>query len=551
MKALPPWATRLVALYESHAANQFLLYGNVNDRFLLTSGDKRTLGTLYDFLTRVMMPRFDVILSYDLGNGVRVERGGEILTKWPAFKENPELPRAPRAAIEWLTRFFRYAANLASLGQEKLQIGFYMKAAHLVAPALPGALNYDLNALALLMRDWSADEQLSRHSLVTFLIADNLHDLHALLVSNPRAASIEVPMPSPAEIRDALDLLSAEHRETLAEFAPKFDTLAPQLTGSTLNSVENLLRTRTHARQALHARDLVAMRKELVEKDAGGLIEFIESKRTLDDYNAQEQLKNWLRQDIKLWHRNDVDALPMGYLLCGPVGTGKTYLVECLAGDAGVPVVKLKNFRDKWVGSTEGNLEKIFRLLKGLGRCFVFIDEADQALGKREGGTSDSGLSGRIYGMFAEQMSNPANRGRIVWILASSRPDLIEVDLKRPGRVDVKIPIFPTTTPAEGFALLRALAKRRGIEIAESEFVALEPLIPQHLTPGAAEAIAVKVYRAVKVEGLTPLDALRDTLDGYQNPVPADVMQFQIALAAREASDVDFVPEAFRGLRGA
>lgn len=549
MSALPTWATKLVGLYESHAANQFLLYGNVNDRFLLTTGEKRTLGTLYDFLTRVMMPRFDVILSYDLGNGVRIERGGEIITRWPAFKENPELPRAPRAAIEWLTRFFRYSANLAKLGQETYQIGFYMKAAHLVAPALPGALNYDLNALALLMRDWSADESLSRHSLVTFLIADNLHDLHALLVSNPRAASIEVPIPSAGELRDALQFLGGEHRETLAAFAPAFDTLAPQLTGSTLNSVENLLRTRTHAKQALHARDLVTMRKELVEKDAGGLIEFIESKRTLDDYNAQEQLKNWLRQDIRLWQMNDIEALPMGYLLCGPVGTGKTYLVECLAGEAGVPVVKLKNFRDKWVGSTEGNLEKIFRLLKGLGRCFVFIDEADQALGKRDAGTGDSGLSGRIYGMFAEQMSNPANRGRIVWILASSRPDLIEVDLKRPGRVDVKIPIFPTTTAAEGFSLLRALARRRGVEIAETDFAALEPHIPEHLTPGAAEAIAVKIYRAVKVEGLTPLDALRDTLDGYQNPVPADVMQFQIGLAAREASDVDFVPAPFRHLR--
>jgi hypothetical protein len=223
--------------------------------------------------------------------------------------------------------------------------------------------------------------------------------------------------------------------------------------------------------------------------------------------------------------------------------------VECLAGEAGVPVVKLKNFRDKWVGSTEGNLEKIFRLLKGLGRCFVFIDEADQALGKRDAGSGDSGVSGRIYGMFAEQMGNPANRGRIMWILASSRPDLIEVDLKRPGRVDVKIPIFPTTTAAEGFTLIRALAKRRGLALQESDFAAVEPLIPKLLTPGAAESIAVKLYRSVRTEGLEPLAALRDTLETYQTPVPPDVMEFQIALAAREASDGDFVPEAFRHLR--
>jgi hypothetical protein len=540
---LPPWAAKLASLYESHAANQFLLFGNVNDRFLV---DGKTLGSLYEFLTRVILPRFDVVLSYDLGNGVRIEKGGEIVTKWPGYRENPELPRAPRQATEWLTRFFRYSANLARLGQESYQVGFVMKAAHLVAPALPGALNYDLSALALLMRDWAADDVLTRHALATFLVAENLNDLHPLLVNHPRAAAIEVPLPATGELGAALAFLAREHAATLAEFAPSYDALAQQLTGTTLTSVENLLRVKTHAKEVLHATDLVSMRKELVEKDSAGLIEFIDSKRTLDDFHAQEQLKTWLRQDIKLWRMNDVQAMPMGYLLCGPVGTGKTYLVECLAGDAGVPVVKLKNFRDKWVGSTEGNLEKIFRLLKGLGRCFVFIDEADQALGKRDAGSNDSGLSGRIYGMFAEQMSNPANRGRIVWILASSRPDLIEVDLKRPGRLDVKIPIFPTTTASEGFELIRALAKRRGLELTDADYAAIEPLIPKLLTPGAAESIAVKLYRSVRTEGLNPIDALRDVLDGYQNPVPPDVMEFQIALAAREASDGDFVPEPFR-----
>ena len=136
----------------------------------------------------------------------------------------------------------------------------------------------------------------------------------------------------------------------------------------------------------------------------------------------------------------------MGYLLCGPVGTGKTFLVECLAGEAGVPVVKLKNFRDRWVGSSEGNLEKIFRLIRALGRCMVFIDEADQTLGKRDSGSNDSGLSGRIYSMIAQEMSDSGNRGRVLWLLASSRPDLIEVDLKRPGRIDVKVPLLPTST---------------------------------------------------------------------------------------------------------
>jgi SpoVK/Ycf46/Vps4 family AAA+-type ATPase len=277
------------------------------------------------------------------------------------------------------------------------------------------------------------------------------------------------------------------------------------------------------------------------------LIEFIESARTLDDIHGQEKVKNWLRQDIALWQQSDVGAMPKGYLLCGPVGTGKTFMVECLAGEARVPVVKLKNFRDKWVGSTEGNLERIFRLLQALGRCYVFVDEADQAIGRRDSSSGDSGISGRIYSMLAEEMGSSSSRGKLVWILASSRPDLVEVDLKRPGRIDVKIPLFPTASARESFDLLRVLCQKRGIAISESEYARLELLMPLLLTPGAAETLAVKIYRLVRTSSAKSEEALKRCLTDYQNPVPLDTMEFQIRLAVSEASDLEFVPDAFRG----
>ena len=262
-------------------------------------------------------------------------------------------------------------------------------------------------------------------------------------------------------------------------------------------------------------------------------------------------MKQFLREDLALWRAGDLAAIPMGYLVCGPVGTGKTYLVECLAGEAGIPVVKLRNFRDKWVGSTEGNLERIFRLLSALGRCYVFLDEADQALGRRDAGAgaSDGGLSGRIYSMFAKEMSNPANRGRLVWVLASSRPDLIEVDLKRPGRVDVQLPLFPTATEEESAALLRALCRRRGVELAPEDFTspAVAGRVPTLLTAGAAEALAVRLYRTVKTRpDLAPRDALAEALADYQPPVPVETLRAQIALAVEATSDLRLVPAAFR-----
>ena len=80
----------------------------------------------------------------------------------------------------------------------------------------------------------------------------------------------------------------------------------------------------------------------------------------------------------------------MGYLICGPVGTGKTYLAECFAGSVGIPCVKLRNFRSKYVGETEGNLEQILTVLRAMGPVVIVIDEADAALGNREAG-GDSG----------------------------------------------------------------------------------------------------------------------------------------------------------------
>jgi hypothetical protein len=544
---LPVWAHELVDLYESGASSQFIIYGNVNDRMLVPGGVKgeARIGTLGDFLLNVLMPRFDVVLSYDLGNGIRVEKGGEKFSTWPALKDTPDLPRAPRAAVETLTHYFRYCANLGRINRQTVQVGCFIRSADLLAPALQVGFDYDLGALATLIRDWANDSLLAGYSLATFLITENLNDLHPLIANNLRAARIKIALPTAEDLCEALALLAPACPIALSEYVGNLPTVAHQLIGSTLGAIDSLLKARQYAKQKLLPEHLLTLKKQLVERDCNGLIEFIESGRTLDDLYGLEKAKAWLRQDIALWKNNDLNALPKGYLICGPVGTGKTFLVECLAGEAGVPVVKMKNFRDKWVGSSEGNLEKIFRLIQGLGRCYVFIDEADQAIGRRESGTGDSGISGRIYSMIAEEMGSSASRGRIIWVLASSRPDLIEVDLKRPGRVDVKIPLFPTTTARESFDLIRSLCRRRGLEIEENAFPALETSLPLLVTPSAAEGLAVKVYRLVRTRGDQPLAALSACLVGYQNPVAPQVMKFQIEAAVREATDLDFVPPCF------
>jgi hypothetical protein len=536
---VPAWLDELRLAYESGAHGQFVLYGNVADRFPL---DGR-LVSLTRYLDARLLGTFDIVFLFDPGNGLSLLRGGERFAQWPAAEKVQPWPHDPREAVQLISRYLRYRANLQALGRgDSEHVAVILRGAEQVLPASRQG-DFATASLASLVRDWAAEPPFADMAFASLLIADNLNDLHPLVANNPRIDRVQVPLPDADSLGQCLAQLRVEHP---AAFAAEDNGAVQALAGVSLSALASLVKRRAHEGKVLGAQDWIEAKKELVENDSAGLVEFIESKRTLDDYHAQEALKVWLRQDMALWQASDLRALPKGYIFCGPVGTGKTYLVECLAGEAGVPVVKLKNFRDRWVGSSEGNLEKIFRLIRGLGRCIVFIDEADQSLGKRDGGSGDSGLSGRLYSMIAQEMGDADNRGKVIWILASSRPDLIEVDLKRPGRVDVKIPLLPTTTVEESAALLKALLGRFELKLELKALVKLP--LPLLLTPGAAEALAVKVYRQVRTAQMQPLAALKHCLQGYQPPVAEQVLRLQMSIAIREATDMAFVPESLRYL---
>jgi hypothetical protein len=191
---LPQWALDAIQLYEASAANQFVIFGNVNDPLLIPSPAPH-LGGLTDFLLQVLLPRFDVVLSYDIGNGIRVEKGGETFSRWPRLQQDPNLPKAPRPAVETLTQYFRYTANLARLNRERVQVGCILKSADLLAPAVQRGFDYDLNPLASLIRDWSSENLLAGHSLATFHYgkSQRLASAHR---NNPLAARIKIALPA-------------------------------------------------------------------------------------------------------------------------------------------------------------------------------------------------------------------------------------------------------------------------------------------------------------------------------------------------------------------
>ena len=380
------------------------------------------------------------------------------------------------------------------------------------------------------------------------------------MVDNPHASSLRLPLPNESEMTQYVDTLAATQLQDLpSQSDVPVPMLGPRLTGLSRVGARTVLALALRNGQRITSSWLTRMKKDLIERECQGLLEFIESKNTFEHLAGHEPIKEWLREDTLLLRKGALHALPMGYLIAGRIGTGKTFLVQCWAGELGIPCVVFKNFRDRWVGATESNLEKIFSVLRAIGQVVVFVDEADQAAGKREGGDGDSGLSGRVYAMLAKEMSDTRNRGRIIWIFATSRPDLLEVDLKRQGRLDVHIPMFPPETPAEMRALFLAIAKKLKVPLSEADL----PELSDDLVLGGneIEGILVRALRTyelasartpAKAESTTPAKSLKEILADVLKEVRPSAhtrkLEYMDLVAVKECTDARFLPPRFRDL---
>jgi SpoVK/Ycf46/Vps4 family AAA+-type ATPase len=348
-------------------------------------------------------------------------------------------------------------------------------------------------------------------------------------------------------------LSTTQFPELLTKCDVTIETLAQRLTGLSRVGARTAIALALGNDKRITAKWLGEIKKDLIERECQGLLDFVESPFTLDNVAGLDPVKAWLREDTELLKRGALRALPMGYLICGRIGTGKTFLVQCWAGELGIPCVVFKNFRDRWVGATESNLEKIFAILRALGQVVVFVDEADQAAGKREGGDNDSGLSGRVYSMLAKEMSDTRNRGRIIWVFATSRPDLLEVDLKRQGRLDVHIPLFPPETAHERETLLLAIAKKLKFPLVAGDL----PPFADNVTLGGNELEGVLV-RALRIHELSeaspdaikrPIkDILADLLREVRPNPHTRKLEYMDLVAVKECTDVRFLPDRFKGL---
>ncbi|MDQ3755878.1 MAG: AAA family ATPase [Acidobacteriota bacterium] len=501
---LPSWAEDLRRRYLRGEASMFVLHGNVYDSVI--HGQKML--ALMEFLTDVLLRESrETIAVFNVATGVRFAKRADEVTALDELLVASQKDRV-LAALERLMISSTKAAII-------------LEYAEAIAPAGDPSFQADADRAAIVtLHRWSALPEIERRDNVVLLITENLTDLAPKLVSNPKVAVVEVPMPDEATRKAAAQLADPRMSEKDAErysgitaglkavqiasiLAPpppaeeetaeregfiakliggadaqeRAHKLARLTSGMNQEEIKKLLApdanpqiaavemTETAAERARKEADrLIARRKrEILERECFGLIEFVEPKHGFEVVGGMDEVKKDLLVIAESIREGRTSRVPMGVLFTGPMGTGKTFVAEAFAKECGLTTIKLKNFRSKWVGATEGNLEKILGVIRAIGQVIVIIDEGDRAFGNTDG-EGDGGTSSRVIARIKEFMSDTSNRGRILFLVMTNRPDKLDVDLKRAGRLDRKIPFLYSQTPEEVETVAQALVRKNRIK---------------------------------------------------------------------------------------
>jgi len=552
----PPWAQALARKYFTKTVSTFILHGDIRDMVPTEDRDgDRIYPSLRRFMSDDLFAARDVVVYYDRSAGIHFADAasrkdfsralsGQDSLKGTEYQNN--LPKAPNKVFELLENYFRLRLSNGT------RVACVIDYAETVAPMAEASMYsaQDRQSLVYLQK-WSRDSLFLESDFTLTLLTENLTDLNQQLVQSPHTAEIYVPIPEGDDRQAYIDWALDERGDRFrahSDVSP--EALAQNTAGLNYTQLRTILADVLENQNRLTAATLSDLKKEFIEAEAYGMLEFIETDNSLDLIAGHTEAKRHLRQAAHAVQTGQHDVLPMGYLVSGPVGCGKTFLINCFAGEIGIPMVKLKNFRSQWQGVTEGNLEKILNLLEAMTPVAVMIDEADAALGDRDA-QGDSGVSQRVFSQIVSFMSDPAHRGRVIFFLVTARPDLMPVDLKRQGRAEEHLSLFYPHTRADREELLRVMMRRTGVDLPIEEVP--PELLEGERTYSGADMEAVLTRAAFRAAGsndgtVTPA-LLQETVNDFIPPTYPTEVELQQLAAVLECTSRDLLPERFRAMK--
>jgi SpoVK/Ycf46/Vps4 family AAA+-type ATPase len=398
------------------------------------------------------------------------------------------------------------------------------------------------NVVAL--QRWSSDPSLLHSDNLVILVTENLADVHRRVVASTQLASVNVPLPEADE--RGLFISTIDHSSIQMEMDDV--ALAKVTAGLSLVQIRSLFRRADQSGDPITFRVVSLRKKSIIEQECHGLVEFVDPKHDFTHVGGMIRLKDELMRVAGAIKAGRTNQVPMGIIFVGPMGTGKTFLAEAFAAESGLTCLKFKNFREKWVGSTEGNLEKILQVVEGLGYVLLIIDEADRSMAG--GGEGDGGTGSRVIARIKEFMSDTSHRGRVVILMLTNRPDKLDADLKRPGRFDLKVPFFYPEDIEERAAILRALARKNKLTLEEEIDVDVTADETEGYSGAELESV---MLRAAGVAAREDRDTIsQDDLDtALEDVIPSRdtrMLDFMEMLAVFESSSRLMLPARYKDI---
>ncbi|MGC2778983.1 MAG: AAA family ATPase [Bradyrhizobium sp.] len=159
----------------------------------------------------------------------------------------------------------------------------------------------------------------------------------------------------------------------------------------------------------------------------------------LDAVGGLENLKAWLVARSAAYTPEAREyglPAPKGALLVGVPGCGKSLTAKAIATAWGIPLLRidLGGLKGKFVGESEGNLRKAFRVIEAIGRCVVWFDEIEKAMAGATQGAADGGVSADALGSILNWMQE--RRGDAFCIATANDVSALPPELLRKGRFD-------------------------------------------------------------------------------------------------------------------
>ena len=547
IRILPAWAQELAYKYCSKTANLYIVHGNIRD-FLphQMNDDEFNFVKIQDYIAEVLFGNRDIIVFYDRSSGVSFctpKMKNEYLQGLSNGDSEKLLSRDPMDAFHSLEKYFYQ--NIS----ERRRIVLIVDYSETVLPNTDISRYTDEDRYCLVtLNRWANDPIFTEGDVSIILLTENLADLNLKIVRSPSTIKVSIPLPDEKVRERFLNFVDRRER-LLLEKGLTAEHVARITSGLNLVNINQLAAESYQEDREINMEYLRQKKKEMIETEAVGLLEFIESEFDLSMVSGHDFVKKRFKSAAKAIKMGRLDVLPMGYLISGPVGTGKSFMVTAFAGEIGIPIVKFKNFRSKWQGVTEANLEKTLSILKAMAPVGVMIDEADAFLGTRNQ-DGDSGTSNRIFAQIASFMGNTAYRGKIIWFLITCRPDLLPIDLKRQGRAEEHLALFYPETLEEKQALFFILVRKLSLKVQKGNVVDLFKRHRFEFSGADLESILIraKLLSAMNNHVFITKNDLEETIRDFIPPAYPHEIELQNLVAVLECTSREMVPKRFQNM---